>query len=155
MKEEIQEPLLVEKKEDKSATEEELSMEKRQVEEHHPPIRMENVLVGIDIFNFPIDCVTVGMEEKQQVWFIGTPSTATSQAWIDIKHGEMTLLVGKERVKFNLNQSIHLTDEEKMKCMRIKSSLLHFEKQAPRILQGVNLEGSKININSSPSKSWV
>ena len=152
MKEEIQEPLLVEEKEDKFATEEELSMEKRQAKEHHPLIRMENVLVGINIFNFPIDCVIVGMEEKQQVSFIKTPSTDTSQAWIDIKHGEMTLLVGKERVKFNLNQSIQLTDEEKMKCMWIKSSLLHFEKKAPRILQGVTLEGSKININSFPTK---
>ena len=67
MKEEIQEPLLVEEKEDKSVTEEELPMEKRQDEEHPPLIRMENVLVGIDILNFPIDCVTVGMEETQQV----------------------------------------------------------------------------------------
>ena len=64
--------------------------------------------------------MTVGMEEEQQVSFIGTPSTATSQAWIDVKHGEMTLLVGKEIVKFNLNQSIQLTNEEKMKCMRIE-----------------------------------
>ena len=56
------------------------------------------------------------MEEEQQVSFIGTPSTATNQAWIDIKHREITLLVGKEIVKLNLNQSIQLTDEEKMKC---------------------------------------
>ena len=60
--------------------------------------------------------------------FIGTSSTATSQAWINIKHWEMTLLVGKERMKFNLNQGIQLTDEDKMKCMRIDSSLLNFEK---------------------------
>ena len=89
-------------------------MEKRQAEEHHPLIRIEKVLVGIDRFSFPISCVTVGMEEEQQVSFIGTPSTSISQAWIDVKHGEMTLLVGKEKMKFNLHQSIQLTDEEKM-----------------------------------------
>ena len=110
-------------------------MEKRQVEEHHSLIIMENILVGVDRLNFPIDCMTVSMEKEQQVSFIGTPSTATSQAWIDIKHGEITLLICKERVKFNLNQSIQLTDEEKIKCMQIESSLLHFEKQASRILQ--------------------
>ena len=92
------------------------------------------------------------MEEEQQVSFIGTPSTATNQAWIDIKHREITLLVGKEIVKLNLNQSIQLTDEEKMKCMRIESSLLHFEKQAPRILQEDTLEGFKVNTNSFPIK---
>ena len=53
-------------------------------------------------------------------------------------------------MKFNLNQSIQLTYEKKMMCMRIESSLLHFEKQATKILQGVTLEGSKLNTNSSP-----
>ena len=57
----------------------------------------------------------------------GTLSTATSQAWIDVKHGELTLLVGKERVNFNPNQSIQLTNEERMACRKIKSSLLYFE----------------------------
>ena len=62
----------------------------------------------------------------------------------------MTLLVGKEIMKFNLNQSIQLTDEEKMKCMQIESSLLHFEKQAPISLQEDTLEGFKVNTNSFP-----
>ena len=72
-------------------------MEKRQVEEHHPRTIIENVLVGIDKFNFPIYFVTLGMEEDQQVSSVGTPSYATSQTWIDVEHGEMTLLVGKEK----------------------------------------------------------
>ena len=80
MKEEIQKSLLVEEKKNEYANEKELSMEKRQAKEHHMLIRMENFLVGIDRFSFPIDCVTVGMEAEQQVSFIGTPSTATSQA---------------------------------------------------------------------------
>ena len=80
LKEEIQQSLLVEEKKNEYANEKELSMEKRQAKEHHMLIRMENVLVGIDRFSFPIDCVTVGMEAEQQVSFIGTPSTATSQA---------------------------------------------------------------------------
>ena len=92
----------------------------------------------------------VGMEEEQQVTFIVTPSTTTSQAWIDVKHKEMTLLVSKEKVKFNLHHSIQLTVEERSNCRRIESSLLHFEKQAPRIIQGDTLEGSKLNTNSFP-----
>ena len=125
-----------------------LLMEKRQAEEHHFLIRMENVLVRIDKFSFPIECVTMGMEEDQQVSFIGTHSTATSKAWINVEHGEMTLLVGKEKVKFNLHQSIQITDEERMKLGHIESSLLHFEKQAPKILQEDTIEGFKVNTNS-------
>ena len=152
LKEEIQEPLLVEEKGNKSAIEEEQTMERRQAEEHHLLLKMKNVLVGIDKFSFPTDCVIVGMEEEQQVTLIGTPSTATSQALNDVKHREMTLLVGKKKVKFNLHHSIQLTVKERNSCKWIESSLLHFEKQAPRILQGDTIEGSKLNTNSSPIK---
>ena len=34
-----------------------------QVEEQHLGITIENVLVGVDKFNFPIDVLTLGMEE--------------------------------------------------------------------------------------------
>ena len=109
-------------------------------------------MVGIDKFNFPIDFVTLGMEEDQQVSSIGTPSNATSEAWIDIEHGEMTLLVGKEKLKFNLHRSIQIRDEEKNCCMRIESSLLPFDELAPTILQEDTLQGYKLKTNSFPTK---
>ena len=114
--EEIQDLKLVEEKKNELANEEELLVEKRHVKEQHLQSTIENVLVGIDKFYFPIDFVTLGMEEDQQVSSIGRPSNATSQAWIDIEHGEMTLLIGKEKLKFNLHQSIQLTNEENMAC---------------------------------------
>ena len=89
-KEEIQEPTLVEEKKNELANEEEQLVEKREVEEHHPWTIIDNVLVGIDKFNFPIDLVTLGIEEDQQASSIVIPSNATSQVWIDIEHGEMT-----------------------------------------------------------------
>ena len=92
------------------------------------------------------------MEKDQQVSSIGIPSNATSEAQIDVENGEMTLLVGKEKAKFNLHQSIQLTDEENMTCMWIKSSLLPFEEQAPKILQEKTLEGYELNTNSFPTK---
>ena len=110
---EIQDPTLVEEEKNEVANEKELFMENRQVEEQHPHTTIENVLVGINKFNFPIDFMTLGMEENQQVSSIGRPSNATSRAWIDMEHGEMTLLVGKKKLKFNLHQSIQLTDEER------------------------------------------
>ena len=52
LKEDIQEPTLVEEKKNECAIEEEQTMEMRQVEEHHPLIRIENVLVWNEKFNF-------------------------------------------------------------------------------------------------------
>ena len=109
-------------------------------------------MVGIDKFDFPIDFVTLGMEEDQQVSSIGTPSNATSETWIDIEHEEMTLLVGKEKLKFNLHQSIQLMDEEKNCCMQIESSFLPYDVLAPTILQEDTLEGYKLKTNSFPTK---
>ena len=86
---------------------------------------------------------------------IGIPSNATSEAWIDIEHGEMTLLVSKEKLKFNLHQSIQIMDEEKNCCMRIESSLLPFDDLAPTILKEDTLEGYKLKTNSFPTKELV
>ena len=132
---EIQDSTLVEEKKNELANEEELLVEERQVKEQHPQITIENVLVGINKFNFPIDFVTLGMEEDQQVSSIGRLSNATSQALIDVEHGEMTLLISEEKLKFNLHQNIQLTNEEKNRCMRIESSLLPFNELASTILQ--------------------
>ena len=71
---------------------------------------------------------------------------------MDTEHGEMTLLVSKEKVKFNLHQSILVTDDENNCCMRIESSLLPFEEQAPKILKEETLEGYKLETNSFPTK---
>ena len=76
--EEIQDLTLVEEIKNELANEEELLVENRQVEEQHPMITIENVSVGIDKFNFPIDFFTLGMEEDQQASSIGRPSNATS-----------------------------------------------------------------------------
>ena len=67
LKEDIQEPTLVKEKKNECVIEEEQKMERRQVEEHCLLIRIENVLVKIDKFNFLIALVILGKEENKQV----------------------------------------------------------------------------------------
>ena len=47
----------------------------------------------------------------------------------------MTLLVGKEKMKFDLHQSTPLTDEEMRVCTNLESSFLPIEDLAPTFLQ--------------------
>ena len=56
-------PKLVEKKDKDLAIEEKPLFEKMQVEEQHPRITIENVLVGVDKFNFPINFFDFGHEK--------------------------------------------------------------------------------------------
>ena len=85
-------------------------------------------MVRVKDFNFPIDSLTFIIEENRQVPNVKISSIAKSQAWID------THLVGEEKMKFDLHQSIPLTDEEMRVCIKIESSFLHIEKHAPMFL---------------------
>ena len=55
-------------------------------------------------------------------------------------------------MKFNLHQSIQLTDKEKNCCMRIESSLQHFKGKAPDFLQEETLKEIELNTNSVSTK---
>ena len=68
--------------------------------------------------------------------------------WIDIEHGEMTLLVGKEKLSFDLYQNMPLTDEQKRMFMRMESLLPPIKEHTPMFLQEDPLEGFEIRANS-------
>ena len=76
------------------------------------------------------------------------PSNATSKIQIDDYSGEITLLVGEEKMKFDLHPSKPLTDEEKRACKKLESSFSPIEKLAPKFLQEDTLEGLKFEANS-------
>ena len=61
--EEITDPVVVENKKKEYANEVELTMERKKSEEQHQKTKFENVLIGIDKFDFPINLVTLGREE--------------------------------------------------------------------------------------------
>ena len=72
--------------------------------------------------------------------------------WIDAQHGEMTLLVGKEKMKFDLHQRTPLTDEEMREFKKLESSFPLTKEQAPKILEEETLEGDKFEANYFPTK---
>ena len=55
-------------------------------------------------------------------------------------------------MKFNLHQSIPITNEQKMICMRIESSLGPFEELTSTLLQEDTLEGLKFEANYFSTK---
>ena len=68
---------------------------------------IEDVLVKVDRFIFPVDFVILDMEEDMAVPIIlGRPFLATGQALINEKNGELTPRVGEDQVKFNLSKSM-------------------------------------------------
>ena len=88
----------------------------------YPQGILEDMLMKVDKFNFPIDFVVLEMEEDKEVLIIiGRPFLATGQALIDVKIGELTLRVGDEEVKFYLTKTVKFSDNDKITCMRVDS----------------------------------
>ena len=87
---ELQDPRLFEKNE--LAIDKELLLKEKQVEKKHLELIVENVLVEVEDFHFPINSLTFGMEENRQVSNVERNSIAMSQVWIDTeKLGNDTL----------------------------------------------------------------
>ena len=83
---------------------------------------LEDVLVKVGKFFFPVDFVVMKMEEDTQVLLLlGRPFLATGAALIDVQNGELTLRVGDEVVQFNLNKSLTQPDVDAENCMVVDS----------------------------------
>ena len=88
-------------------------VDKLKFEEESQVMAIEKVLVKIDTFTFPIDFVAWGIEGDLKILkILKRPLHSSSQAWIDINKGELTLLVGEEKEKFNLYQPLPLMEQE-------------------------------------------
>ena len=73
----------------------------------HPEGILEDVLIKVGKFVFPMDFMVINMEEDKQVpLLLGRPFLATRATLIDVKKRELTLRVGDEAVHFNLNHSL-------------------------------------------------
>ena len=81
---------------------------------------LENVLVKVGKFIFPIDFVVIDIEEDKQIpLLLGKPFLATGAVLIDVKKMDLTLRVGTEEVHFNLIKSIKQHDVEQAQCMQL------------------------------------
>ena len=75
---------------------------------------LEDVLIKVGKFIFPVDFVVIDMEED-------IPFLATGVALIDVKKGELTLRVGEEAVHFNLNESLKQFECESIVCKTVET----------------------------------
>ena len=84
---------------------------------------LEDVLVKVGKFIFPVDFVVMKMEEDNQVpLLLGRPFLATGAALIDVQKGELTLRIGNEGVHFNFNKSLTQPDVDAEICIAVENN---------------------------------
>ena len=80
---------------------------------------IEDVLVKVDKFIFPVDFVVLNMEEDKKISLIlGRPFLAMGRALIDVHSDNLTLRVNDEEVKFNIYHTMKFPNEVQS-CNRI------------------------------------
>ena len=83
---------------------------------------LEDVLIKVGKFIFPMDFVVINMEEDTEVpQLLGRPFLATRVTLIDVKKGELTLRVGEEAVHFNLKIRLKQYEFESLDCKTIET----------------------------------
>ena len=81
---------------------------------------LEDVLIKVGKFIFPVDFMVIDTEEDKQVpLLLGKPFLATRAALIEVKKGELTLRVGDEAVHFNLNQFLKQPEFDNVYCKTV------------------------------------
>ncbi|XP_070008726.1 uncharacterized protein [Nicotiana sylvestris] len=82
---------------------------------------IENVLIRVDKFVFPVDFILLEMEENIEVPLIlGRPFLATGRAIIDVHQGQFILRVDEERVIFYMQKMMKFPgNEPSSSCFQI------------------------------------
>ena len=102
---------------------------------------IEDVLIKVDKFIFPMDFVVLDMEEDQKVPLIlGRQFLATSWALTNVESGELTLRVEDDKVQLSIYKNEKLQKKESEVCMRIEAIPMQgveINKKAPEKDQSV------------------
>ena len=78
----------------------------------YPERKIEDVLVKVDKFIFPVDFIVLDFEADKEVPIIlGRPFLATGKTLIDVKKGELTMRVNDQQVTFNVLDAMKSPDE--------------------------------------------
>ncbi|XP_062075567.1 uncharacterized protein LOC133779647 [Humulus lupulus] len=79
----------------------------------YPDGKIEDVLVKVDKFIFPVDFIVLDYEADREVPIIlGRPFLATGRTLIDVQKGELTMRVQNEEMIFNVFKAMRFPDED-------------------------------------------
>ena len=108
---------------------------------------MEDVLVKVRDFTFPVDFVIMDIEEDIKIPLIlGRPFMTTANCVVDMGNGNMKMSVDDQKVTFNLFEAIKYPEEDR-RCFKVEE----VDKEDISALQTTlnSLEKALINVVSN------
>ncbi|CAJ2651827.1 unnamed protein product [Trifolium pratense] len=101
---------------------------------------LQDVLVRVAEFVFPVDFVILDMEENAEMpLLLGRPFLATGRALIDVEMGDLMLRLNDEQVNFNIFECIRNQDvtPQCFKVDVIEDEIGNSKKEATKLSKGV------------------
>ncbi|KAL5563375.1 hypothetical protein UlMin_033122 [Ulmus minor] len=121
--------------------------------------KIEDVLVKVDKFIFPVDFIVLDYEADLEVPIIlGRPFLATGRTLIDVQNGELTMRVQDEHVTFNVFQSMKFpSDMEECSVISLVDSLVaeQLERCCEDSLQSTMLDDSNLEDEIEEEWAWL
>ncbi|KAA3470664.1 Retrovirus-related Pol polyprotein from transposon 17.6 [Gossypium australe] len=95
----------------------------------HPEGKIEDVLVRVDKFIFPVDFIILECEANKEVPIIlGRPFLAIARTLIDVQKGESTMRVNDQHITFNVFDAMKCADiDEKCHAVEIVDTIVQEE----------------------------
>ncbi|KAL5564932.1 hypothetical protein UlMin_028096 [Ulmus minor] len=125
----------------------------------HPEGKIEDVLVKVDKFIFPVDFIVLDYEADLEVPIIlGRPFLVTGRTLIDVQNGELTMRVQDEHVTFNVFQSMKFpSDMEECSVISVADSLVaeQLESCCDDSLQSSMLDDSNLDDEIEEEWAWI
>ncbi|KAL5562825.1 hypothetical protein UlMin_032572 [Ulmus minor] len=125
----------------------------------HPEGKIEDVLVKVDKFIFPVDFIVLDYDADLEVPIIlGRPFLATGRTLIDVQNGELTMRVQDEHVTFNVFQSMKFpSDMEECSVISVADSLVaeQLERCCEDSLQSTMLDDSNLEDEIEEEWAWI
>ena len=91
----------------------------------YPKGIVEDVLIKVDKFIFPVDFIVLDMEEDRDVPIIlGRPFLATGRALIDVQAGKLTMRVNNQEVTFDIYSPLKQPDAEAVMAVSFCKDIL-------------------------------
>ena len=88
----------------------------------HPKGKIEDVLIRVDKFVFPVDFIILDFEADREVPIIlGRLFLAMRRTLIDVQKGELTMRVNDQEVTFNIFDALKYPDEGSEECSFVKT----------------------------------
>ncbi|KAL5563874.1 hypothetical protein UlMin_033621 [Ulmus minor] len=125
----------------------------------HPEGKIEDVLVKVDKFIFPVDFIVLDYDADLEVPIIlGRPFLATGRTLIDVQNGELTMRVQDEHITFNVFQSMKFpSDMEECSVISLADSLVaeQLERCCEDSLQSTMLDDSNLEDEIAEEWAWI